>query len=247
MFYLLVNKNNVVVYMSTEATIKSDGIHVGNGVVFADKTLQIKTVDLLPEGIVPQRYCYTNEEGFYLNPSYVDNNNSNELIEKINYIINKVDPVIDENRLSLEEMKQLQISRVGKQCDAVIDAGVDVELSTGVEHFSLTIKDQKNIDKLLDKVEKGAEYAPYHSDSNQCRLYSAKDIVRISLAADMFVLYNITYCNALNTWIRRCTNKDEIRQIYFGIELPEDLKRDFDAVMEASLQEAEKIKQMYGL
>lgn len=240
--YLLTNKNNTIVYITTEAVLKSDGIHVGGNLVFSDKTLNIIKIDELPNDIIPQKYCYTNDEGFYLNKSYNSIINEDSIHEKLEYIINKIEPIVDENRLTLEEMKKLQVSRVGRQCKDVIDHGVDVELSTGVEHFSLTMEDQKNIDKLLSRVKEGMAFAPYHSDTTQCKIYSAEDILNISITADTFILYQTTYCNSLNTWIRRCETKEEIRAIQYGIELPEDLANDLDNIITLMYEELQRIQ-----
>lgn len=243
--YILANKNNVVVCLTTEAELKSDGIHVDNNTVFSDKTLQTFIFDSqIPDGVVPQKYCYIPETGFYLNTSYANNN---DVSEKVDYILNKIDPVIDEDRLTLVELKALYISKSNAACDAKIDAGIDVELSTGIEHFSLNIKDQKNIDKIMSKIKEGMTMAPYHSDSSECKIYPASDILKISLAADMFITYNTTYANSINTWIRGCNIKEEVKQIHFGAELPEDLKSNMDEIIAVAEEEVARSKQLYNL
>lgn len=243
--YLLINKNDVIVYISTRADLKSDGIHVGGNLVFSDKSLKIIKVDKLPSDIIPQAYCYTVLDGFYPNESHINIGNDGAINEKLDYIINKIDPMIDENRLTLEEMQKLQVSRVGAQCKKVIDNGTDVVLSDEkIERFSLTMDDQNNINKLVIKIKEGMKFAPYHSDTTQCKIYSAEDIMRISIETDMFILYHTTYCNSLNTWIRRCEDKEDVKQIHFGMDLPEDLKDDLDGIMELVSDELYRVQEL---
>lgn len=230
--YILTNKTNVVVYITTDATLKSDGIHVGNNLVFSDKTLNIISIDIIPTEVAVQKYCYSLENGFYINPSY-NNGTNNTVTEQVNYILSKIDNTVDINTLTLDEMKQYQISKVGAECTNKIYTGTDVTLTDGtVEHFSLTLVDQSDIDKLLNRVKEGMTLVPYHSDTNPCKIYSADDIKKISIAADMTVFYNTTYCNAINTWIRRCETKDEIKAITFESVLPEDLQLAFNEIMQ---------------
>lgn len=99
----------------------------------------------------------------------------------------------------------------------------------------------------MSKIQIGMENAPYHSDTNSCKIYSAIDIIKISIATDTFILYNTTYCNSLHTWIRRSDDREEIKRINFGSTLPEDLQLAFNEVMNTSAEELDRIKQNYGL
>jgi folate-dependent tRNA-U54 methylase TrmFO/GidA len=110
--YILTNKANIVVYITTDAILKSDGIHVGNNLVFSDKTLNIISIDTIPTDVIIQKYCYTDENGFYLNSSYSDETN-NTVVEQVNYILSKINNTVDINTLTLDEMKTYQISKVG--------------------------------------------------------------------------------------------------------------------------------------
>jgi hypothetical protein len=152
------------------------------------------------------------------------------LKQKIEYILNKLDPNVDENALTLDEFKSLYIYKMGQECNTKIYAGTDVIFSDGsVEHFSLTLEDQKNIDKLVFKItNNGLTQIPYHSDTNICKLYSVEQFNLINLTVDNFIFYQTTYCNHINIWIRRCKSKDEIRAIYYGTRLPDDLQANLD-------------------
>ena len=112
-----------------------------------------------------------------------------------------------------------------------ISTGIDVELSAGTEHFSLQTHDQTNIDSMFTAVTLGAKQYPYHSDGNQCVMYSAADIVALYVAYKSFVTQQTTYCNFLNIWLKRETDAAAVAAIQFGSELPEDLAAEMKAIL----------------
>ena len=48
----------------------------------------------------------------------------------------------------------------------------------------------------------------------------------ITSTAMAFVSYHTTYCNAVNMWIAGCETADEIQQIYYGADVPEQYQSD---------------------
>jgi hypothetical protein len=134
----------------------------------------------------------------------------------------------------LAQARTDKLSEISDTCEKTIYAGVDVTLPTGTTaHFSLTEKDQINITAAQTAIKAGATQFPYHADGDLCRMYSGEEIAAIETAATKFVLYHTTYCNHLNRWIDRSTSEDEIRAIYYGIPLPDDLKTSMDAIVGA--------------
>ena len=75
--------------------------------------------------------------------------------------------------------------------------------SSGVEHFSLTEKDQLNLFGKKMQLLAGEEKLEYHEDGHPCKYFSAaghaehRQIKQCSI-----VSYYTTYCNALNMWIK---------------------------------------------
>ena len=122
---------------------------------------------------------------------------------------------------------------VSQYCQNTIFSGFDVETSKGTKHFSLTIEDQTNLNGAYNAVLQGTEAYPYHANGELCEMYSAEDIKTMSAAAVAFKLYHVTYCNHLNVWINRSEAAEEIKAIYYGIELPEDLKANFESIIGA--------------
>lgn len=122
----------------------------------------------------------------------------------------------------LEQIRTLKKNEISDACENTIYSGIDVEMSTGTQHFSLTEKDQINIFGLQATIESGETQIEYHSDGNPCIYYSVKDIQKLIVAAMGFVKYNTTYCNSLNVWISKETNAQTISEMYYGMEIPEE-------------------------
>lgn len=122
----------------------------------------------------------------------------------------------------LEQIRTLKKSEISDACEQTIYNGIDVEMSTGTQHFSLTEKDQINIFGLQATIQSGAKQIEYHSDGNPCKYYSVEDIQKLIVAAMSFVKYHTTYCNSLNVWINEETDAQTISEMYYGMEIPEE-------------------------
>ena len=105
----------------------------------------------------------------------------------------------------------------------MIYAGVDVELLSGTtEHFSLTEHDQLNLFGKQAQLAAGAAQLEYHADGQPCRYYNAADMQSIITAAMWHVSYHTTYCNALNMWIAGCKTAEDVQEIFYGVDVPEE-------------------------
>ena len=96
--------------------------------------------------------------------------------------------------LSLEDARKAKYQEIAKACEQTIYAGVDVPTSSGVEHFSLTEKDQLNLFGKKMQLLAGEEKLEYHEDGHPCKYFSAADMQNIVDRAMFFVSYNTTYC-----------------------------------------------------
>ena len=89
------------------------------------------------------------------------------------------------------------------------------------EHFALTEHDQLNLFGKQVQLADGAEQMEYHSDGQPCKYYSAADMQLIVKKAMWHVSYHTTYCNALNMWISGVQTAEELQQIFYGADVPE--------------------------
>lgn len=152
-----------------------------------------------------------------------------KLQEELERITTKVDENIPDKKIpeTLEEIKAAKKQEIGQACETAIYFGVDVTLTDGsTEHFSLTEHDQLNLFGKQVQLAAGTDQLEYHSDGQACRYYSAKDMQLITSAAMAYVSYHTTYCNAVNMWIAGCETADEIQQIYYGADVPEQYQSD---------------------
>ncbi len=155
---------------------------------------------------------------------------SSELANKI--MVNPLfEPIEDENGNlidikpieilpDIDEVKKEKLREVSIACNATITNGIDI----GEEHFSLTQNDQINLSVVFEMVKQGATTALYHADYELCRPFTAEEVINLMTKATEFKTYHTTYCNHLNTWIRRCETIEEVQAISYGAELPEDLQ-----------------------
>ena len=141
----------------------------------------------------------------------------------------------------LPTLAEKKLEEVNAACEKIIYAGIDVEISVGTKHFSLTPNDQTNLDSMFSAITLGAAEYPYHADGEQCMMYSATDIMALYVKYKEFVTYQTTYCNMLRTWIKRETDNQVIHDIYYGIELPEDLASDMQVLLTAANEQIQAI------
>lgn len=148
---------------------------------------------------------------------------------------------------TLEEVKTTKKQEVGVACNAVIASGVDVTFPDGTtEHFSLeengTKHDQINLFGKQYQLASGATVVEYHQDGQPCKYYPAEYMQMIITAAMEWVSYHTTYCNSLNMWIAGATSKEEVSEIFYGADIPEEYQsevlKDYLKNMEAVAGEA---------
>lgn len=128
--------------------------------------------------------------------------------------------------LSLEDARKAKYQEIASACEQMIYAGVDVSTSSGVEHFSLTEKDQLNLFGKKMQLLAGEQKLEYHEDGHPCKYFSAEDMQNIVNKAMFYVSYYTTYCNALNMWIKSVTKPGDLDRIQWGAKVPEEFQNE---------------------
>lgn len=137
------------------------------------------------------------------------------------------------------ELQASKKQEISTACEQTIYSGVSVILADGsTEHFALTEHDQLNLFGKQVQLAAGAEQMEYHSDGQPCRYYSAADMKNIVEKAMWHVSYHTTYCNALNMWISGAQTAEEIQQIFYGADVPEQYQSDVLKAYIASMKES---------
>ena len=123
---------------------------------------------------------------------------------------------------TLAELQAAKKREISQACEQAIYSGVSVTLANGSsEHFALTEHDQLNLFGKQVQLAAGAERLEYHSDGQPCRYYDAADMQKIITKAMWHVSYHTTYCNAINMWINGVQTAEELQQIFYGADVPE--------------------------
>lgn len=147
----------------------------------------------------------------------------------------KINPTIDIEECSLDELRTWQKKQVNVACKEAIEAGVDVELSDGkTYHFSYKAEDQINYVEMRQEIEHdGYTTVPYHPDNGDCTIYSSDDMKKIIKAqiANKFVL--TTKCNAYHGMIKDAEDKAAVSAIVWGSDLSEKRQADFNKIVAA--------------
>ena len=147
----------------------------------------------------------------------------------------KINPTIDVEECSLDELKAWQKKQVNVACKEAIEAGVDVKLSDGkTYHFSYKAEDQINYVEMRQEIEHdGYTTVPYHPDNGDCTIYSSDDMKKIIKAqiANKFVL--TTKCNAYHGMIKDAEDKAAVSAIVWGSDLSEKRQADFNKIVAA--------------
>ena len=75
--YIITNENNVIMFLGNTRGETSGGRRYfygdGNGsrVAFAIEHNEYET-DSVPSEVIPEKYCYTEADGFYINPDWIE-------------------------------------------------------------------------------------------------------------------------------------------------------------------------------
>lgn len=175
---------------------------------------------------------YIDDEGNYTNAIRVVFKKTS-IEEKVAQLDQKINGIVDEEGMTLDEYKEYKISLLGEQCRELIHNGLDVETSKGTMHFTYNYDDQFNIKTLFDSAILVNMDVPYHSSGNVCTIFTWQDAISIYVALESNLLYHTTYCNALNTNIREdLTTKEAVAAVTYGQDIPDSRKEDMNAALQ---------------
>lgn len=161
------------------------------------------------------------------NKDQIDELLKNNKISVAEYL--KIFPIKEDNEATndlIEFLRACKLSELRNECNRMIESGVDVATTNGAgltEHFSLDSYDQNNITNMFYSVMAGIEEYPYHADGKECTTYTKADIVAIYVATQSAITYHTTYNNMLRVLVNRTEDVNDLANITYGMELPEDL------------------------
>lgn len=127
--------------------------------------------------------------------------------------------ILDES--DIENIRVRKREEISNTCENTIYNGIDIELSNGIKHFSLTQNDQINLLGLQTEIlDPNKNEFEYHSDGEPCIYYSREDMTKIMVGLMSFKKYQTTYCNSMFDWINDVKTVEELNNIEYGIDIP---------------------------
>ena len=133
----------------------------------------------------------------------------------------------------VEALRSAKLYEANIACQSAIYAGVEIETSQGLKHFSLKEHDQIEITNLALQMEKAlliqtsaidlTKGVPYHADGELCRFWSIEDFSKLALAAKQHVFYHRAYCNHLRQYINDISEYEKLQSVTYGMDLPPEL------------------------
>ena len=185
-----INDNNCIIGYSTIAEMV-------NGIEISE--------EILPNDFFenPFKYCYSEEDGFYINPNY--------------------------QNIKLKEAKVNKIAELSALCEQAIIDGVTIE----DKHYSMALTDQLNLESLKTTIMAGAESVPYHANGESCRLYTSDDFLTIYNACAAHKISQTTYFNQLRQYVDDLTSADEVCAVSYGQELTGKYLEAYNQIMDS--------------
>ena len=134
-------------------------------------------------------------------------------------------PVVEDDMFTFEHIKTAKILQMRNECNKAIVNGFDANLGNGeAHHFSMTIQDQLNLIVAFRQVSEGETEIVYHADNEPCRFYSPVEIITIFDQFNAHKTYHLAYFNSLKAYINSLKDIEQISDIDYGYEIPEDYK-----------------------
>ena len=171
-----------------------------------------------------------------------------DIIEQVQRIDEQINPVVDIDAMTLDEVKEYRIKQIGDVCRAEIYAGEEVTLSDGsVKHYTFDQDDQNNVLSAISLIfaakQLGFEldFVPFHASGHECELTDSLSMVNIYMTLQLLLTRLTTRCNMLNCMIRESNNKDEVLAINWDTQLLPQYQERFDEIMTTAISIAESM------
>ena len=212
-------------YLSQPSAVEVYPVFSGTDVIMRKNIELVDKEDIQDGKKSKYKVWECNEVQFHYNGEVTEK----EIEADFDYWFKKAEEVPDPSsveNLCLEDARKAKYQEIASACEQTIYAGVDVSTSSGVEHFSLTEKDQLNLFGKKMQLLAGEKKLEYHEDGHPCKYFSAEDMQNIVNKAMFYVSYYTTYCNALNMWIKSVTKPGDLDRIQWGAKVPEEFQNE---------------------
>ena len=170
-----------------------------------------------------------------------------DIAEQVKRLDAKVNPVINFDTMSPDEYRTYKLTQVNEACQEDIYAGEEIEIDGTPRRFTFKLEDQMNLKNLFDIVSTfpDVQYLPYHVSAQSCEMFSRKDIITVYLTLLIRLTKITTYCNQLNMYIRSLYDKEKMKDITYGMELPEGYLATYNDIIAQSMESMQSLFEKY--
>ena len=170
-----------------------------------------------------------------------------DIAEQVKRLDEKVNPVINFDTMSPDEYRNYKLTQVNEACQEDIYAGDEIEIDGTPRKFTFKLEDQMNLKNLFDIVSTfpDVQYLPYHVSAQSCEMFSRKDIITVYLTLLIRLTKITTYCNQLNMYIRSLYDKEKMKEITYGMELPEGYLATYNNIIAQSMESMQSLFEKY--
>lgn len=171
------------------------------------------------------------------------------LVDQVEKINEKVNPVIDIESMTMEEYKEYLLKQIGVACREQIYGGTQVQLpsSGAIEKYTYNDDDQRNLTNAMAILIIAPELpsVPYHPSGGFCRMIPSLDLLTIYSTLQLQLTYLTTRCNFMRMWIKGINTKEELLTINWNTELPEEYQQQVNEIYQQSLVIIQTIKEKF--
>lgn len=176
------------------------------------------------------------------------------LIDEVERIKNIVEPVIDIDSMSLNELKEYKKKQISLAGSEDIYAGSQVTFEDGTtKTYTFGTHDQQNLQVYLGLIGQATQEErellaiPYHAIGEECTFYNYRQIVTIFFTLQLKLLDRYTRVNMLRLYIDTLMTIDQVKEITYETELPAEYEDRKAEIMAASIASIMELKKRYGI
>ena len=166
-----------------------------------------------------------------------------DLANQVKRLDEQINNIVDPETLTLEELKAYKLKQISEACTDDVCNGETIELPDGTrQHFSYDEHDQQNYMELMTVciIAPDVKYLPYHSRGHGCVMFNREQIITIVSTLLLRKTQLITYCNQLTQYIRTLTEREDLMEVAYGMELPQEYQDRISEIMASTITEMEK-------
>lgn len=129
-------------------------------------------------------------------------------------------PEFEDSPISVEYVRSVKVRELSVACNMAIAAGFNIEIGGEKLHFSMSEKDQLNLQDAAIQIISGQKTIPYHADGGEFTLFTTEEMFKIIQAANDHKTYHLAYFNALKKWVNSLKRISSIKLVMYGSEIP---------------------------